>query len=223
MSLRSRKRKTLFLSCPDPLPGMISMVLAFFRSASSMTSFRALSMLRPLSKLSCRSSLSRTPPPSLGFGRMIRAAWNSRVGGSDRTEHRGTRDHQSPYRPPATPHLVVAFEPLGFDQIDQGQSSTTDVSYPVTDRAVVLHIDRSTLVVLLHVGTPVEVGLIHGEPVLGGVVGKTPTHRVRGREHQPTSRPEDPGGLLQGTPGRGHERKRPEKGEDHVENGIRER
>src|SRR5690625_5131689 len=133
MSLRSRKRKTLFLSCHDPLPGMISMVLAFFRSASSMTSFRALSMLRPLSKMSCRSSLSRTPPPSLGFGRMIRAAWNRRVAGSDRTEDRGNRDHPSPYRPPATPHQVVAFKPLGFYQTDQEQSSTTDVASPVTE------------------------------------------------------------------------------------------
>jgi len=46
ISFWSRNRRTRFFNWPVPLPGMISTVLAFFRSASSMMSFSARSMSR---------------------------------------------------------------------------------------------------------------------------------------------------------------------------------
>jgi hypothetical protein len=43
----SRKRITCFLSWPDPLPGMISIIGAFLAIASSKTRFSALSISSP--------------------------------------------------------------------------------------------------------------------------------------------------------------------------------
>src|ERR1035438_7554057 len=58
ISFCSRNFSTCFLSCPEPLPGIISTSGAFFATASSMIACNARSMSCPRLYMSCRSSFS---------------------------------------------------------------------------------------------------------------------------------------------------------------------
>src|SRR5690606_11413571 len=96
-------------------------------------------------------------------------------------KNRCTGDDAASQRTPSAPDLVVVLGPLRFDDVADDQSSVGEGTHPVADRVVGFHVQGAPVLVLLHIGAAVEIGVAGLQSVFPRTVGKAPADRVADR------------------------------------------